>query len=144
MGLDMYLTAEKYFSPYDESRKKPRVGGVPKGFLVTTVCVRAAYWRKANQIHAWFVKNVQNGEDECREHHVSREKLEELVALCKLVIAEPEKAPELLPIQSGFFFGNTEFGEYYFENLKDTVEQIERVLSGFDGKVWDFTYRSSW
>jgi len=143
MGLDMYLTAEKYFSPYNESLKRPRVGGIPKGFVVTTVCVRAAYWRKANQIHAWFVRHVQNGEDECREHHVPREKLMELVALCKTVIAEPEKAPELLPTQSGFFFGGTEYGEYYFEDLKDTVEQIEKVLSGFDEKFWDFTYESS-
>ena len=29
------------------------------------VDVTCAYWRKANQIHAWFVDNVQQGNDDC-------------------------------------------------------------------------------
>lgn len=143
MGLDMYLTAEKYFSPYDNG-PMPRVRGVPNGFSVSTVQVRAAYWRKANQIHAWFVREIQDGEDECREHYVPRKKLCELVDLCKTVIAEPKKAPELLPTQSGFFFGGTGYGDDYFEDLKYTVEQIEKVLALFDKKSWEFIYNSSW
>lgn len=143
MGLDMYLTAEKYFSPYDNG-PMPRVRGVPNGFSVSTVQVRAAYWRKANQIHAWFVREIQYGEDECREHYVPRKKLCELVDLCKKVIAEPKKAPELLPTQSGFFFGGTGYGDDYFEDLKYTVEQIEKVLALFDKKSWEFIYNSSW
>lgn len=31
------------------------------------------YWRKANAIHAWFVKNVQGGVDNCQSHEVSKE-----------------------------------------------------------------------
>lgn len=143
MGLDMYLTAEKYFLPYDNG-PMPRVLGVPNGFSVSTVHVRAAYWRKANQIHAWFVREIQDGVDKCREYYVPREKLCELVDLCKTVIAEPKKAPELLPTQSGFFFGGTEYGDDYFEDLKYTVEQIEKVLALFDKKSWDFIYKSSW
>jgi hypothetical protein len=30
----------------------------------TQVSVTCAYWRKSNQIHNWFVKNVQNNEDD--------------------------------------------------------------------------------
>lgn len=42
-----------------------------------------AYWRKANQIHAWFVENVQDGEDDCGSYMVSKESLEELLDICK-------------------------------------------------------------
>jgi cysteine desulfurase len=46
------------------------------------VSIVAVYWRKANQIHAWFVQNVQEGVDECERHWVPREKLVELRDLC--------------------------------------------------------------
>ena len=38
-------------------------------------------WRKANQIHKWFVDNCQEGDDNCQRHYVSRENLEELLEL---------------------------------------------------------------
>ena len=42
-----------------------------------------AYWRKANQIHNWFVENVQNGEDDCRCHdEVTEDKLLTLLNIC--------------------------------------------------------------
>lgn len=46
------------------------------------------YWRKANQIHAWFVDIVQNGVDDCGYHdEVTREVLEDLLDTCKTVLA---------------------------------------------------------
>jgi len=66
MGLDMYLSAN----------------GAELG-----------YWRKANAIHAWFVKNVQNGIDECQEANVTREQLTELKSLCERVIAGTKLVP---------------------------------------------------
>lgn len=47
-----------------------------------------AYWRKANAIHSWFVKNVQGGVDECKAHDVPTEKLKELLVLCNKVLSE--------------------------------------------------------
>ena len=141
MGLDMYLTAERYFW-FDEP--KPQIPEIPQGFEPKTVTVEAAYWRKANQIHAWFVKHVQDGEDECRPHHVSREKLLDLKDTCQLVLADRSKAEELLPSQSGFFFGGTEYDEWYFGDLEQTVTQIDKVLGAFPEDKWSFEYRSSW
>ena len=43
-------------------------------------------WRKANQIHSWFVKNVQGGVDDCEVYEVSREKIEELLEICNKVL----------------------------------------------------------
>ena len=45
-----------------------------------------AYWRKANAIHKWFVDNVQDGIDDCRQSVVTREQLNELLSVCKKVV----------------------------------------------------------
>ena len=48
---------------------------------------RVGYWRKANQIHNWFVNRVQDGIDDCEYHHeCTKEILEELLATCKKVL----------------------------------------------------------
>jgi hypothetical protein len=45
------------------------------------------YWRKANQIHNWFVENVQYGVDDCDYHdEVTKETLEELLDACQRVL----------------------------------------------------------
>jgi hypothetical protein len=91
----------------------------------------------ANAIHAWFVKNVQDGVDECQESYVSYEQLVELRDLCKKVIKT--KNAELLPPQAGFFFGSTEVDEYYMEDLKETIKIIDALDP--DG---EYVYRASW
>jgi len=44
-----------------------------------------ASWRKANQIHSWFVENVQGGVDDCGYYIVSEGVLEELLGICKQI-----------------------------------------------------------
>jgi len=45
-----------------------------------------AYWRKANQIHQYFVDTVQDGIDDCDYHdEVSKEVLEDLLDKCELI-----------------------------------------------------------
>ena len=53
------------------------------------------YWRKANQIHNWFVINVQNKLDDCGNYEVTKEALETLLEQCKLVEEEFKKAKEV-------------------------------------------------
>ena len=53
-----------------------------------------AYWRKANQIHKWFVDNVQEGVDNCGEYYVSHEKLQELLDTVNNVLADTRKAED--------------------------------------------------
>ena len=45
------------------------------------------YWRKANQIHCWFVENVQDGIDDCGTYEVTEKQLVELLNTCKEVKA---------------------------------------------------------
>jgi hypothetical protein len=100
------------------------------------------YWRKANQIHQWFIENCQGGVDDCRDAYVSEEKLTALLGLVEDVLADHSKAAELLPTQSGFFFGSDEYDEGYFSDLTDSKKIIEAALAeGGDGC---FYYQSSW
>ena len=87
------------------------------------------YWRKANAIHNWFVENIQDGNDDQRDYRVTIEELKELLDLVNEVLADHSKAEELLPTRSGFFFGGTEYDEYYFADLKDTKEILEKAIA---------------
>jgi len=98
------------------------------------------YWRKANQIHRWFVDNVQEGNDDCGEYYVSKEKIKELYDLCIEIINNPQKAEELLPAYPGFFFGSYEYDEYYMRDLQHTINILEPLLNCNDG----IYYNSSW
>ena len=109
---------------------------------VKEVSIDAGYWRKANAIHDWFVKNVQGGEDQCNPHYVSREDLIALKEVCEEVLADRKRTAELLPTASGFFFGSTEYDQYYFDDIKATIEIIDRCLEL--PTSWEFEYRSSW
>lgn len=110
-----------------------------------SVMEQVGYWRKANAIHQWFVDNVQDGEDDCDYHNeVTKEVLEDLLDICQQVLDNHDLAYELLPTQSGFFFGGTEYDEYYFDDIKDTIEIIKNVLETTDFDKEMIYYVSSW
>lgn len=155
MGLDMYLTGSRYVSEYnaaDEQLDKELnsdaiLSLLPNGSRIETIKVEAAYWRKANAIHSWFVDYIQDGIDDCKEYEVDRRQLKQLYDTCKEVLEDKSLAEELLPSRSGFFFGGTEYGDWYFENLENTVKQLEPLIDTSDEspwRRWSFTYQSSW
>ena len=123
MGLDMFL--EGIFEQDGENVRE-----------------QVIYWRKSNQVHNWFVTNAQDGEDNCQPHSVSREQLEELRDLCRAVLADNDKAEELLPTRPGFFSGAIDYDEWYYYDLQYTVEKIDEVLK--DDKYLYFEYCSWW
>jgi hypothetical protein len=150
MGLDMYLHAKRYLWSYrDESedsaiaKQISQVAGISDDFEVQEIKIKAGYWRKANQIHRWFVQNVQEGQDDCGNYYVSRQHLLDLKELCVKVIADKELASTELPTESGFFFGATEYDDWYYQDLAETIEIIDKALT-LDQHQWDFEYHSSW
>ena len=60
------------------------------------------------------------------------------------VIEDSSIAEMLLPSTSGFFFGNTDYNEWYMEDIKSTIEILEKVLSDTDFSTHYITYQSSW
>jgi len=154
MGLDQYLYAKRYASNSEwTSDEKKRLFAsiveianasefVVSDFATASIGINVAYWRKQNAIHNWFVQNCQNGEDECQESYVERQKLAELRGLCRAVIARPSLAEEYLPTASGFFFGSTDYDSWYFDGLAYTADTIDKLLTMPDD--WHFYYQSSW
>ena len=165
MGLDMYLSARKRFEKinwqvlqnndelsynsaeavypkFNDLMEITQMDNVATDVYGASVEVTCAYWRKANQIHKWFVDNVQGGNDNCGEYYVSQEQLRELLDLVKRTLAE--RNPTLLSPQGGFFFGGTDIDEWYWLGLKNTQEQLERVLNLPQVSDLSFSYSSSW
>ncbi len=59
------------------------------------------------------------------------------------VIKDSTIARKLLPTQSGFFFGATEYDEYYYGDVVKTVEFIDKALET-DFENYAIRYCSSW
>lgn len=147
MGLDMYLTAKRYIYDFDDDGKALREQLEDlkvNDMRVKEISYEAGYWRKANQIHKWFVDNVQNGVDNCGEYLVTTEELEKLLEQVNEVLRNRDKANEVLPTANGFFFGSYTYDEGYFDDLIQTKAIIENVLSIDDIRKYDFYYSSSW
>jgi hypothetical protein len=100
------------------------------------------YWRKSNQIHGWFVENVQKGVDDCGEYVVSLDQLKALKGLCEAVLEDKDRAGELLPSRQGFFFGSYCYDEMYFSDIADTIEILDKCIE--NSEDIEFIYQSSW
>jgi len=151
MGLDSYLEAEFYVSEYlpdskeiSEDLEKLRLTERLGGKRIKKLVVDVGYWRKCNHIHAWFVNNVQGGRDECQRSYVNKNQLKNLLDTVNQVLAEPNLAPSLLPTQIGFFFGSTDYDEYYMNDLIETKKIIEDILNNSLFDNWEFYYKASW
>jgi hypothetical protein len=161
MGLDMYLSVRTYVSRMnwtgneshenEKFRELVSVVGMEDlleedGYTGGYVELPVYYWRKANAIHKWFVDELADGVDDCRPIEVGHEKLEELVTLCDKALADREDADEYLPTESGFFFGSTEYDEYYFLNLERTRDDLRDIIAKLktrDPHGW-LVYQASW
>jgi hypothetical protein len=153
MGLDMYLSKKTYVkkwehhSPEEVFEVSVKKGGqsydMVKTKRVSYIEEEVMYWRKANHIHNWFVQNCQNGVDECQTSYVSSENLMMLYETLKQVSEDHSRAEVLLETAPGFFFGGTEYDEYYFEEINRTIEELEAEMIGGEFKG-DYYYQSSW
>lgn len=117
---------------------------VGESFKYMSIFEEVGCWRKQNAIHNWFVEKCQDGVDECQLSEVSKEKLEKLLAECYKIVNKKDSPEELLPTSSGFFFGGTDYDEWYFMGIQDTIGILERTINTTD---WDreiIFYRSSW
>lgn len=159
MGLDMYLKADILVSEniWDKTAKgamiNPSFSKILDAIEVSrdtldgnwiTIQLNLGYWRKANAIHNWFVNECGGGIDECQEIGVFQDKLVELKEICNKVleVQHPDIAHDLLPTASGFFFGSTEYDEWYYKDLEHTIEIIDAAIAF--PHTENFIYQASW
>ena len=118
MGLDMYL--------YEKQTHE------------------VAYWRKANAIHGWII-NTTNAVDDCTPISLTKQDLYNLREVCidVLNVHTEDYAEEMLPPTLGFFFGASEVGEWYWEDVKDTIDKLNIALEQSTDDAM-FEYLASW
>lgn len=132
MGLDMYLYRKKRKSDYATNED-----------YKTADDVQLAYWRKANHIHKWFTQGVE--EDNCTPIPVTEKKILKLIDICMDILQDKGDlavAEELLPTQSGFFWGNTDYNEWYYQDVRDTIEILAEALDDIEPN--DELYYYAW
>lgn len=84
-----------------------------------------AYFRKVNFIYQYFENKV----DECCS--VNKYDIEEFLKVCEDVYKHKnykDYAKEHLPTTNGFFFGSTEYDEWYLQDVKDCIRQMKKLL----------------
>jgi hypothetical protein len=111
-------------------------------FLSRVTRETKVYWRKANAIHAYIVDNHAIHGDDCTPIELDRNSIERLRNRCASVLSDRTLAEKLLPTQSGFFFGGTDYDEYYFDELVRTEKELTKLLLD---ETWNYLeYRASW
>lgn len=101
MGLDIYFS----------KRKSTEVG----------------YFRKVNFLVNFFKKRGFDVENQT-PLKILKEDAEDLLFYCNEVLKDHSNAPKLLPTMSGFFFGNTEYNDDYFEDVENVKKYLESTL----------------
>ena len=92
-----------------------------------------AYFRKVNFLLPYF-----NYEENCSEIVIDKCEVEELIEDCERVLAAKDAdeaesvADELLPTEAGFFFGNTDYDERYFNDVREVADKFTEILDTFD------------
>ena len=86
-----------------------------------------AYFRKVNFLIPFF-----GYEENCSNIEIDKYQVEHLIEACKEVLANHDKASFLLPTQAGFFFGSTDYDDWYFDDVQNVKEKFEEILADFD------------
>lgn len=140
MGLDMYMEKKLKTDNFDYDNM-----------------TEVAYWRKANQIRQWIVTNCGYNSNSNTEYFlITKEQLKKLYTDCKDIVERYEREGEeittelvdyckkVMPTKDGFFFGNTAINEWYFEDIKNTLEQVADILINTDFDKEDIYYYEWW
>ena len=136
MGLDMYLSGEKF---HWSSITEPN-GAVRQedGYPVETVSLRLGYWRKHPNLHGYIVQEFAGGVDDCREIRLNEENIRQIIDAIK---------NQDLPETSGFFFGESD-GSEDAESIKifnDALAWIDLPNADNGMRVSrTVVYRASW
>lgn len=109
MGLDMYLYAEKRIDQYDfiddpnggmerrDNLEFDKANELVKGMPTAeygdiTITKSVAYWRKANAVHGWIIRNCADGVDECQRIDMDRDDLIALREACLIGLKDRDNA----------------------------------------------------
>lgn len=139
MGLDMYLTGDRYKQrEYDDDYNEINIEYVD-GFKLESQRLSIGYWRKHANLHGYIVNTFADGVDECQVIHLNVDNLRQIAKALR---------DNDLPHTEGFFFGSPEMQAEHRKYLEDDAKIFDKaaewVESAPDG-VWNTVqYCASW
>ena len=92
---------------------------------------------KMDKVRTLSEKGIDGEKDGAKE---TLERMEKKYGLTGVAV-RPE---DILPTSSGFFFGSTEYDEYYYHDLESTIEQCQQVINKTDWDTEVVVYTESW
>ena len=131
MGLDMYLTGEKFIMTADGMNPQE------DGFPLRSKTLELGYWRKHPNLHGYIVQTFAGGKDECQEIYLGApERIRTIIAAIKA---------DELPDTTGFLFGVSDPSD---ERMAEDIAIFERALVWLEtdepGIFRSVRYRASW
>ncbi len=127
MGLDMYLTSEKFLMNRNLEED---------GFRLRSKTLELGYWRKHPNLHGYIVQTFAGGKDECQEIDLGVPQLHTIIAAIKA---------RQLPDTTGFFFGVSDKSD---ERMEADIAIFEKALAWVEtdepGIFRSIRYRASW
>lgn len=91
-----------------------------------------AYFRKVNFLVRFFDDKGFNTEEQI-PLEITKEMCKELEERCRTVLEDITKCKKLLPTMSGFFFGSTDYDNYYIHDVEEVLKELEtNILPAFD------------
>ena len=83
-----------------------------------------AYFRKVNFLFKYY-EDRGKMYDQCYAF-TDVDDIDDIIDKCEQVLADHSLAHSLLPTQSGFFFGSTDYDDWYFSDVKDCLKQMKK------------------
>lgn len=85
------------------------------------------YFRKVNFLVKFF---EEKGFDTPNQTPlvIHKKDAEDLLSRCNEVLADHSKADTTLPTMEGFFFGSTDYDDWYFEDVKEVRDFVQDTL----------------
>lgn len=117
-----YETGEYSFTPVPTEKFEECFDEILKRYYGHHV----GYFRKVNCVYRYFKDKLTD-----ETAWVTKSDCEDIVKRCNAVLENPNLASELMPTQSGFYFGSTEYDKYYFSDLRDVRKQFKSFIKYF-------------
>ena len=146
MGLDMYLTGDKFHAGgvfnKETGEYEPVEPTHVDGFKLSSERLELGYWRKNAPLHTLIVYRFANGEDDCKPIDLGEEQLRLIAKLLR------SKALPTDEECGGFFFGDEEWWAECRKNADEDAKVFEAAadwLDSDDAKFWNSVeYQASW
>ena len=134
MGLDMYLTGNKYLLKWCEDPENIKT---EDGFRIESINLDLGSWRKHPNLHGFIINEFADGNDECQEIDLSVAQMQHIIKTVQ---------DKRLPHTEGFFFGVSDTSDAQIQSDVSIFEKAIAWLEQEDERpVWkSVIYQASW